>query len=206
MYLPEAFREDDLTLLHAFIREQSFGALVTLQDGLPVANHFPFLLDEQRGTKGTLFAHMARANSQWRSLSTGQEVLVIFQGPHTYVSPSWYVHDPSGSVPTWNYAVVHAYGLPRLIEDPQELYDLLRASVETFEAPFEQPWTLHAQEEYAQWMKSIVGFAVEITHLEGKFKLSQNRPRVDGERVIDALKKQDSGVADVMIARREQSL
>ncbi len=206
MYMPEAFREDDLTLLHAFIREQSFGALVTLQDGLPVANHFPFLLNEQRGPKGTLFAHMARANTQWRSFSTGQEVLVIFQGPHTYVSPSWYVHDPSGSVPTWNYAVVHAYGLPRLIEDPQELYNLLRVSVENFEAPFDQPWTLHPAEEYAQRMKSIVGFAVEITHLEGKFKLSQNRPHVDRDRVINALKKQDSPVADVMIARREKSL
>jgi transcriptional regulator len=202
MYMPESFREDDLTLLHAFIREQSFGALVTLRDGLPVANHFPFLLDTEHGLKGTLFAHMARANPQWRCLSTGQEVLVIFQGPHTYISPSWYVHDPAGSVPTWNYAVVHAYGLPRLIEDLQELYNLLRTSVESFEAPFDQPWTLHAVEEYAQRMKSIVGFAIEITRLEGKFKLSQNRPIADRERVIAALKQQASPVADVMIARK----
>ena len=202
MYLPEAFREDDLELLHAFMREQSFGALVTLQDGLPIANHFPFLLDEQQGPKGTLFAHMARANPQWRSLSVGQEALAIFQGPHTYVSPSWYIHDPSGSVPTWNYAVVHAYGLPRLIDDSEELYSLLRASVESFEASFEQPWTLHAAEEYAQRMKSIVGFALQITRLEGKFKLSQNRPAVDRERVIAALKQQDSPVAEVMIDRK----
>jgi transcriptional regulator len=202
MYLPEAFREDDLTLLHAFIREQSFGALVTLQDGSPVANHFPFLLDTEHGPEGTLFAHMARANPQWRCLSTGQEVLVIFQGSHTYVSPSWYLHDPAGSVPTWNYAVVHAYGLPRLIEDPQELYNVLRASVESFEALLDQPWTLHEAEEYAQKMKSIVGFAIQITRLEGKFKLSQNRPPVDRERVIAALKQQASPVADVMIARK----
>lgn len=202
MYMPEAFREDDLALLYAFMRGQSFGALVTLQDGLPIANHFPFLLDEQRGPKGTLLAHMARANPQWRSFSTGQEVLAIFQGPHTYVSPSWYVHDPAGSVPTWNYAVVHAYGLPRIIEDPQELYALLRASVENFEAPFIPPWTLHDADEYAQRMKSIVGFALQITRLEGKFKLSQNRPNVDRERVIAALKQQDSPVADVMIDRK----
>jgi transcriptional regulator len=205
MYMPEAFREDDLALLQSFIRENSFGTLVTLQEGLPVANHFPFLLDAERGPKGTLLAHMARANSQWRSLSETQEVLVIFQGPHTYVSPSWYIHDRMGSVPTWNYAVVHAYGLPRLIEDLQELYDLLRASVESFEAPFEQPWTLHESNQYLQKMKSIVGFAVQITRLEGKFKLSQNRPVTDRERVIDALKKQDSTVADLMIARKEMS-
>ncbi|HLI07601.1 MAG TPA: FMN-binding negative transcriptional regulator [Ktedonobacteraceae bacterium] len=202
--MPEAFHEDDLELLQTFIREHSFGAMVTVQDGLPVANHYPFLLDAQRGPQGTLFAHMARANSQWRSLCETQEVLVIFQGPHNYVSPSWYLHDAPGNVPTWNYAVVHAYGQPRLIEDMQELYDLLHSSVETFEAPFEQPWKLHEAEEYAQKMKSIVGFAIQITRLEGKFKLSQNRPKVDRERVIAALTKQDSPVADLMIARREK--
>lgn len=205
MYMPEAFHEDDLELLQAFIQQQSFGALVTLQDGLPVANHFPFLLDTEQGTKGTLFAHMARANLQWRFLSETQEVLVIFQGPHDYVSPSWYLHDAPGNVPTWNYAVVHAYGLPRLIEDPQELYDLLQRSVERFETPFEQPWKLHEADEYWQKMKTIVGFAVQITRLEGKFKLSQNRPHVDRERVIAALKKQDSPVANLMIARSEKS-
>ena len=204
MYIPKAFREDDLETLHAFIREHNFGTVITLQDGLPVANHFPFILHAGRGAQGTLLAHMARANAQWQAFNEQQEVLLIFQGPHTYVTPSWYMHDPVLSVPTWNYAVVHAYGLPRLIEDPQELYDLLRESVETFEAPFERPWMVQPLDELTrQKMKGIVGFAVEITRLEGKFKLSQNRPAIDRERVIDALEKQGSDVAELMDQRRE---
>lgn len=206
MYIPKAFREDDLETLHAFIREHNFGTVITLQNGLPVANHFPFILNTSHGSQGMLLAHMARANAQWQAFNEAQEVLVIFQGPHTYVTPSWYIHDPALSVPTWNYAVVHAYGLPRLIEDPQELYSILRESVETFEAHFEHSWIVQPLDEFTRYkMKGIVGFAVEITRLEGKFKLSQNRPAVDRERVIDALKKQGSEVAELMDKYRTTS-
>ena|SRR5437762_14230226 len=142
MYIPKAFREDDIAVLHAFMREYSFATLVTQQDGTPLANHFPFLLDAERGPYGTLRAHMARANPQWRTFDETKEALVIFQGPHAYVSPSWYGDEVELSVPTWNYSVVQAYGLPRLIEENTELYNILQATVQTNEASFANPWTI----------------------------------------------------------------
>ncbi len=201
MYIPKAFREDDINTLHAFIREYSFAALITQQDGVPFASHLPFLLDADRGPYGTLLAHMARANPQWRAFNKEQEVLVIFQGPHAYITPSWY--EVELSVPTWNYAVVHAYGLPRLVEEKSELYDLLKILIQTHEAHFENPWPFQLPDDYVQkMMQGIVGFEIQITRLEGKFKLSQNRTASEREKVIDAL--QDSsdtlctGIAQLM--------
>jgi len=201
MYIPKAFREDDINTLHAFIREYSFAALITQQDGVPFASHLPFLLDADRGPYGTLLAHMARANPQWRAFNKEQEVLVIFQGPHTYITPSWY--EVELSVPTWNYAVVHAYGLPRLVEEKSELYELLKILIQTHEAHFEKPWPFQLPDDYMQkMMQGIVGFEIQITRLEGKFKLSQNRTASEREKVIDAL--QDSsdtlstGIAQLM--------
>src|SRR5579871_1363165 len=186
MYIPAHFREDDPELLHRLIREYSFGTLVTCQNQLPFASHVPFLLDAERGMHGTLRAHLARANPQWQSFEDGKEVLVIFQGPHTYISPSWYTTHPS--VPTWNYAVVHAYGVPRLLDDAG-LYTLLQEIVLAYEAPRTEPWPFESlTEEYVrQMMRAIVGFEIEITRLEGKFKLSQNRSEADRESVIAAL-------------------
>jgi len=201
MYIPKAFREDDINTLHAFIREYSFAALITQQDGVPFASHLPFLLDTERGPYGTLLAHMARANPQWRAFNKEQEVLVIFQGPHAYITPSWY--EVELSVPTWNYAVVHAYGLPRLMEEKSELYDLLKILIQTHEAHFEKPWPFQLPDDYLQkMMQGVVGFEIQITRLEGKFKLSQNRTASEREKVIDAL--QDSsdtlstGIAQLM--------
>ena len=201
MYIPKAFREDDINTLHAFIREYSFAALITQQDGVPFASHLPFLLDADRGPYGTLLAHMARANPQLHDFNKEQEVLVIFQGPHAYITPSWY--EVELSVPTWNYAVVHAYGLPRLMEEKSELYDLLKILIQTHEAHFEKPWPFQLPDDYLQkMMQGVVGFEIQITRLEGKFKLSQNRTTSEREKVIDAL--QDSsdtlstGIAQLM--------
>lgn len=188
MYIPKHFREDNIEILHAFMREYSFATLVTQQDGIPLANHFPFLLDTERGSYGTLLAHMARANSQWRTFEEKQEVLVIFQGPHAYISPSWYRDEVELAVPTWNYSAVHAYGLPRLIEDDVQLYNILQATIEANEAHFEKPWVLRMPDEHLQTkMQSIIGFEIQITRLEGKFKLSQNRSEGDQARVAAAL-------------------
>src|SRR5258707_15799301 len=138
MYIPKAFREDDSKTLHAFMREYSFATLVTQQEGMPFASHLPFLLDAGQGPYGTLLAHMARANPQWHALDSAQEVLIIFQGPHAYISPSWY--EVELSVPTWNYAAVHAYGVPRIIDDKAVLYDLLKALIQAHEAQLEKQW------------------------------------------------------------------
>ncbi len=206
MYIPTHFRENDLSTLQQFIQEYSFGILVTQHEGVPVANHLPFLLDAGRGSQGVLRAHMARSNAQWRMLDETKEVLVIFQGPHSYVSPSWYRDDVEMSVPTWNYAAVHAYGMPRLVEDSTELLRILQASVAEHEAQFATPWHLEMPDESLQKkLKAIIGFEIEITRLEGKFKLSQNRSANDQQRVIAALSEAMSpGTAELMRRRLDK--
>lgn len=206
MYIPPAFREDDLEVLHALMRDYSFAVVVTQQGGVPVATHLPLLLERERGAYGTLLGHMARANAQWTGFNGEQEALVIFQGPHTYVTPSWY--EPGANVPTWNYAAVHAYGKPRLIADQGALVTLLQTLVQTYESGFERPWKLDMSDDAMQSkLKEIVGFEMGITRLEGKFKLSQNRPEADQGRVAAELQaSQDSVIAEVgniMSSRRK---
>jgi transcriptional regulator len=201
MYIPKAFREDDVKKLHKLMQEYSFAALVTQQDGVPVATHLPFLLDSERGPYGTLMAHMARANTQWRTFDGEQEALVIFQGPHAYISPSWY--EIELSVPTWNYAAVHAYGVPRIIDDKAVLYELLKALIQMHEAQLEKRWDFQLPKDYLQkMMQGIVGFEIQITRLEGKFKMSQNRTVSEQQRVIAALRDSEDGgnigVAELM--------
>src|SRR5438034_9676651 len=203
MYIPKAFREDDLNTLHKLIREYSFATLITQHEGVPFATHLPFILDAQRGQNGSLLAHMARANPQWHDFASEQEVLVIFQGPHAYVSPSWY--EVELSVPTWNYAVVHAYGIPRLLEDGEELYKLLKTLIETHEAQFENPWPFQLPDDYLQkMMRGIVGFEIEITQLEGKFKLSQNRTESERENVVAALLESSDMLAVAALMTRKK--
>jgi transcriptional regulator len=187
MYMPERFREDDLPTLHALMRDYSFATLVTQHEGVPFASHLPLVLAADEGPYGTLYGHMARPNPQWRDFDAAQDVLVIFQGPHTYVSPSWYAEDPA-NVPTWNYAAVHAYGSPRLITDDDSCRALLDTLVRRHEEPFATPWRLHMPEaELRQKMQGIMTFAIRITRLEGKLKLSQNRSLEDQQRVAATL-------------------
>jgi transcriptional regulator len=182
VYIPKINAVTDLALLHDLMRRFSFATLVTTQGGCPVATHLPFLLYPEEGEHGTLLAHMARANTQWRGFAEGNEALVIFQGPHTYISPSWY--EDHVSVPTWNYAVAHAYGVPRVISDEERVREALRALVDAHEGGFEMPWAMDLPEEYLQQqLRAIVAFELPIARLEGKFKLSQNRSTEDQRRV-----------------------
>ncbi len=206
MYIPQTFSQDDRDLLFDFMQQYNFAALVTQHAGQLTATHRPFYLDRSRGEHGVLTAHMARANLQWQSFDSNQEVLMIFQGPHAYVTPSWYEPVPT-NVPTWNMTIVHAYGYPRIIDDPAALYAMLNRLVEHHESHFEQPWEMQASEEYVRRrIGAIVGFEISITRLEGKFKLSQNRSETDQHRVIEALSPSadpnDPQVADMM--RRHQ--
>jgi transcriptional regulator len=194
MYIPKAFREDDISIIHKLMQEYSFATLITQHEGLPFATHLPFILDTQRGQYGTLLSHMARANQQWHDFDSAQEVLVIFQGPHAYISPSWY--EVELSVPTWNYAVAHAYGFPGLIGDEEVIYKLLKTLIETHESQFEKPWPFELSDDYLQkMMRGIVCFEIEITRLEGKFKLSQNRTEAERENVIAALEEATNTLA-----------
>ena len=186
MYMPELFREDDLPTLQALMQDYSFATLVTQHESVPFATHLPLILEADEGPYGTLFGHVARANPQWRYFEASQEVLVIFQGPHTYVSPSWY--EVELSVPTWNYTAIHAYGTPRLITDYDACYALLDTLVRTHEAQFARPWLFQLPEDYVRkMMLGIVAFAIPITRLEGKFKLSQNRSLTDQQYVAVTL-------------------
>jgi transcriptional regulator len=175
MYIPAAFRETRLEVLQALIREHSFATLISEVDGQPFATHMPFLLDPTRGPNGTLRGHMARANPHWRSFSEATVALVTFQGPHAYISPSWYLSEPA--VPTWNYSAVHAYGTPTLLSEWHDVRKLLEDTVNTFESGFAEQWsTARAGEDYiARLGQGITAFEIPIDRLEGKRKLSQNR-------------------------------
>jgi transcriptional regulator len=198
MYNPKHFCADDIAQMHDLIRHHSFAILVTQHAGAPFATHLPFLLDARRGRHGTLLAHLARPNPQWHDLAAGQEALAIFQGPHAYISPSWYGVVPS--VPTWNYAAVHASGTARIVDDPAELRAMLARLVDENESRFEQPWRMDLPEDYMdRMMRGVVGFEIAITRLEGKLKMSQNRSADDRRRVVDALERHGDHATAAMV-------
>jgi transcriptional regulator len=184
LYVPDHFRVDDPVKLLEFIGRHAFGTLVSSgASGLHVS-HIPFVAErDERGVR--LLGHVARGNAQWEALESAEHVVAIFQGPHAYISPSWYMNHPS--VPTWNYAVVHAHGKARLM-DEASLHDLLMRLSATYEAGNPKPWKMSElpADYVATMLKAIVGFAIEVERLEGKFKLSQNRP-AETARVIAQL-------------------
>jgi transcriptional regulator len=184
MYIPASFAETDLHKLHDLMRAYNFALLVSSGDSAPDASHLPFMIDPDAGEYGTLITHMARANPHWKSLNADEEVLVIFQGAHSYISPRWYASQPA-VVPTWNYAAVHAYGKPRLIHDPALLKPIVMALVAQHEGPELLPGIDTAFPE--NLLQAIVGVEIPITRLEGKFKMSQNRSEDDQRGVIAAL-------------------
>jgi transcriptional regulator len=189
VYTPDAFRVTDPEAIHAIIREVGFGILVSTGEAGLTATHLPFVLETERGPHGVLLGHMARANPQWQELREESEVLVLFPGPHAYISPRWYATDPS--VPTWNYVAVHAYGRPRLIDDEARVYQLLETLVGAYEGTADGAWEMASRRDYvAKLSRAIVAFEIEITRLEGKQKLSQNRSPADREGVVAALLQQ----------------
>ena len=192
MYTPKHFREERLPVLHHWMRENSFATFVSVLDGAPFATHLPTLLDSTRGELGTIRAHMAWANPHWQAFESGAELLVIYQGPHAYISPSWYT--ATAAVPTWNYTAVHAYGVPKVLAGEAAM-SLLLDQVALFESGFERPWDTSSQAPgYIEGLaKAIVAFEVEVKQIEGKGKLSQNRP-ADRDEVLTAL--QERGTPD----------
>jgi transcriptional regulator len=196
MYVPEHFAVSDVSWCHAHIRREPFAILVGADgSSAPFATHLPVLLDEVPAPLGTLLGHVARPNPQWQFFAPERPVLVVFPGPHTYVSPSWYAQHPS--VPTWNYVAVHAYGVPRVIEEPGRVRALLERLVHTFEDGRPAPWRMDGlQDSYVDgMMRGIVAFEIPIDRLEGKAKLSQNRPAGDRSRVRAALSAEDDPLA-----------
>jgi transcriptional regulator len=189
VYLPPAFTETRPAVLVGHIEQHNFGLFVSHGAAGLVASHIPFVV-EHVDAELHLLGHLARPNPQVNDLGQGGEVLAIFSGPHAYISPSWYAGSPS--VPTWNYVDVHAYGTVRLVNDSEWLHRLLQRLEERHEAGNPDPWRmLDLPETYLEGMlKGIIGLDIAVARLEGKFKLSQNRPAVDRPRVIAALEYQ----------------
>lgn len=204
MYIPQPFEETRLEVLHELMRSRPFGTLVIQTDQGLVANHLPFLIASQAGEPGTLRGHVARSNPIWRQLGSAPEALAIFQGPHSYVTPSWYPSKQADGkvVPTWNYAVVHAYGRPRAIEDAVWLLDLVRTLTQIHESGQERPWSVSdAPKDYIDRMiGSIVGIEMPLSRLEGKWKVSQNRPVADRLGVAAGLEERGTEESRAMAA------
>ena len=179
MYIPKFNQETRLDVMHALIESQPFATLVTMSNSGLFASHLPMVLAPGEGIYGTLRGHLSRANNQWRDLSPSVEALAIFSGDHHYISPNWYPEKTEDGkvVPTWNYAVVHAYGPIRIIEDPAWLLSHLTALTTQHEAPSPSPW--HVSDAPADYIssqiKGIIGIELPISRIEGKWKVSQNK-------------------------------
>ncbi|MBL9114552.1 MAG: FMN-binding negative transcriptional regulator [Verrucomicrobiaceae bacterium] len=197
MYIPPAFRVEDSEKITAFIQRYSFATLITHDGEAPFASHLPMLFHPGAGSHGTLVSHMARSNPQWQHFCSGEEVLVIFHGPHSYISPSWY--ETALAVPTWNYATVHAYGVPTVLNGHERVVSVLDELVAAHEAAFERPWTGNVPEEFRdKLIQGIVAFEIPVSRIEGKFKLGQNRSEADTRGVIDALSRSPDAGSQAM--------
>jgi transcriptional regulator len=191
MYLPSSFRQDDLATLHRQVAACRLATVVSQGPSGLQASHLPLLLVADEGEYGTLYGHFARANPHWQELANGGEVLTIFSGPDAYVSPSWYPAKAEHGkvVPTWNYIAVHAYGQAEVFDDAERLLTLVSRLSERHEAGRAQPWAVEdAPRDYIDGMlRAIVGFALPIERLEGKWKLGQNRSAADQSGVREGL-------------------
>ena len=200
MYIPTSFRVSDEGTMFSFIERYDFGTVVTSspQDGL-LATHVPLLV-RHVGERSVLLGHLARANEHWRYFDGKTPALVIFQGPHGYVSPSWYATTPA--VPTWNYAVVHVYGRPLATEDRQVTSDVLEGLIHKYESHRPEPYRTEKLPKgfYEQMMNRIVAFEMPVDKIESKFKLGQNRSQEDREGTIKGLVAEGSPAAGELAA------
>jgi transcriptional regulator len=201
MYVPAAFAEERLEVLHPFMAGHGFATLVSGAGGALEASHVPVMLDASHGPLGTLALHLARQNGHWESIAAGAEVLAIFSGPHAYVSPRWYANPVS--VPTWNYVVAHAYGRARVMAD-DALREHLHATVTKYEG--DGGWSAASLpgEVFEKLQRQVIGFEIEITRLQGKWKLGQNRTNADRQGAIAGLRAAGGAepnlIADLMAA------
>ena len=198
MYIPKHFEEPRIDVMHELMRARPLATLVTLSSGGLAANHIPLHLSDAPAPFGTLRGHVARANPLWRDFAKDVEVLAIFHGPDSYITPSWYAtkQETGKVVPTWNYAVIHAYGTLRVIDDAAWVRAQLEALTAHQEAGFARPWAVSdAPRDYTdKLLAAIVGLEIVITRLSGKWKVSQNQPAQNQAGVIEGLS--NSGLRD----------
>ena len=191
MYMPAHFEESRMDVLQALVRAHPLGTLVTMTAAGLEANHLPFQIDPDPAPFGTLRGHVARANRVWRDYSPGIDALAVFSGPHAYVSPGWYPskRESGKVVPTWNYAVVHAHGPLRIVDDREWLRAFVTGLTTRHESTRDQPWQVSdAPPDYIdQMLGAIVGIEIPISRIAGKWKVSQNRAPRDREGVAAGL-------------------
>jgi len=204
VYIPEHFRLRNNADAIAFMRANPFAILISTADAGPFATHLPLFVKAEEN-RIILHGHVAKANPHWRYLEQQAQCLTIFHGPHSYISPSNYT--VRESVPTWNYGAVHLYGNARVFSSPLDLQGVLRELMDTFEPAYASQWASLDEAYRERVLRQIVGFEIEVTKIEAKFKLSQNRTREDQANVIESLKKsEDTTVSAVSRLMREQGL
>ncbi len=203
MFQPPMFNEDRMDVMHDLIDKYSFGIMIGHEGGALSINHLPFILHPELSEKGTLRGHISKGNPLWKNHDANNDVTVIFQGPHHYISPGWYASKAEHEkvVPTWNYATVHATGKLKLIEDTDWLIAQLSTLTDKHEAGYDEPWKVSdAPEKYIRGqMKGIVGIEIEITELIGKWKMSQNKNDADKTGILAGLTKEgDDNALDMV--------
>jgi transcriptional regulator len=204
VYIPEHFRVRDQAAAIAFMRSNPFAILVSNAAEGPFATHVPVVIREHED-RITLRGHVAKANPHWRYIEQQPLCLVIFHGPHAYISPSHY--NTRESVPTWNYGAVHAYGKARVYSEHGELLNMLHDLIPTFEAAYQQQWESLSKEYQTRMLGHIVGFEIPVEKIEAKFKMSQNRAPDEQQNIIDALSPaSDSTVSGTARLMRDQGL
>lgn len=198
MFIPKDFKVEDQEKLLKFIQENSFAILFSQDEEGPKATHLPFILVNNEQPE--LIGHIAKANPQWKTLN-GKNVLIVFSGPHSYISASWYKEKKN--VPTWNYVAVHVEGTVEILQEADALLSILHQSVDYYENDFEEPWKMEDESETVKrLLNGIVGIKIKIEKLEGKWKLNQNKSKENKENVIENLRNQDiydsQKIADLM--------
>lgn len=203
MYIPKYFQVTDFDEIRAFIQRNSFATVVTTSQRKPIASHLPLQLQKWEG-EYYITGHMAYGNPQWRTFATCDQVLVIYQGPHAYISSSWYGHE---NVPTWNYQAVHVYGKASILTEDELKQDLV-SLLETYEKHRENPvlWDTLSPELLEKELKGIVGFRIKVQEVQAAYKLSQNRNEEDYQNIIAKLQDEDNinsqQIAEVMKKKR----
>jgi transcriptional regulator len=200
VYIPKYYREEDRQKILAFLKQNNFPAIVSFDGERPIATHTPVEVVENENGSVAIYAHISRANPQWRTFDN-QEILLIFQGAHTYISPRWYNHV---NVPTWNYMMVHVYGKVRLLQD-DELYTFLSRLIQNHEVKPSYRLEGLPQDFVQKEIRGVVGFAIDVTRIDAGYKLSQNRNDEDHENIVQELDKRgDIDSMKVASAMRDQ--
>ncbi|WP_144512221.1 FMN-binding negative transcriptional regulator [Bacillus sp. FJAT-22090] len=203
MYIPKYFKITDANEISEFVKQNSFGTIVTTKKGKPIATHLPLEL-RKKDEDYYITGHMAYGNPQWRTFETNEHVLAMFQGPHAYISSSWYGHE---NVPTWNYQAVHMYGIASILTE-EELKQELTMTLQKYEQHRENPvlWETLSSHLLESELKGIVGFKIKVSEIQAAYKLSQNRNETDYMNIVDNLQNEGNPNSKQMAELMEKRL